>query len=82
MALGRRLEAGWPVRAAGDMRAAMVRRQVSQGVAAAIRQAATGGAAEWLFDDLAEQLDDPALDAEIATVPVEAIVARIRRDLG
>ena len=82
VALGKRLQAGWPVRAVGDTRVAMVRRQVSQGVAEAIRQAATGDAAERLFDDLAEQLDDPALDGEIAVLPVEAIVARIRRDLG
>lgn len=82
VALGKRLEAGWPVRAVSDTRAAMVRRQVSQGVAEAIRQATTGEAAERLFDDLAEQLDDPAMDAEIATAPVEAIVTRVRRDLG
>ncbi len=82
IALGKRLEAGWPMRAAADTRAAMVRRQVSQGVAEAIQRTATGEAAERLFDALAEQLDDPALDGEIATLPVEAIVARIRRDLG
>ncbi len=82
VALGKRLEAGWPVRAAADTRGAMVRRQVGQRVAEAIRQSATGEAAERLFDELAERLEDPALEAEIETLPVEAIVARVRRDLG
>ena len=82
VALGKRLEAGWPVRSAADTRGAMVRRQVGQRVAEAIRHSATGEAAERLFDDLAERLEDPALEAEIATLPVDTIVARVRRDLG
>ena len=82
VALGKRLEAGWPVRETADTRAAMIRRQVAQGVTNAIRHAATGEAAERLFDELAEMLEEPALDAEIATMPVDVIVARIRRDLG
>ena len=81
VALIQRMEAGWP-RASADDRQAMVRRQVARGVAEVIRQTADGEAAERLFDDLAERLDDPAIEAEIGVLPVEEIVRRICRDLG
>ena len=81
VALLRRIEAGWP-RTTADDRAAMVRRQVARGVGEAIRRATDGEAAERLFDDLAERLEDPSLDIELAAMPVEEVVRRICRDLG
>ena len=85
VALMRRLEAGWP-RGAADDRAAMVRRQVAHGVAAVIRRESHGEAAERLFDELAERLDerlhDPAFEQEILVLPVEEVVRRVCRDLG
>jgi hypothetical protein len=80
VALMRRMQAGWPC--AADDRAAMVRRQVARGVAGLIRREAEGEAAERLFDELAERLDDPALEPDILALPVEEIVRRIGCDLG
>ena len=82
LALAKRIEAGWPARGAADDRAAMVRRQIAEGVAKAIRRAAEGDAAERLFDDLADRLDDPALAHDLDTLPVDVIVGRICRELG
>ena len=76
-----RIAAGWP-RTASDSRAAMVKRQVARGVGEAIRHAADGEAAERLFDELAERLQEPELDDEIGALPVDEIVRRICRDLG
>ncbi|WP_158747845.1 hypothetical protein [Acidisphaera sp. L21] len=81
IALMRRMQAGWPG-AASDNRAAMVRRQVARGVADSIRQHADGEAAERLFDELADRMDDPALRDEILTLPVDQVVRRICRDLA
>ncbi len=81
VALARRMEAGWP-RAGVDDRRAMVRRQVARGVAEVISRESDGATAERLFDDLAERLDDPGLEAEIASLPVEVVVRRVCRDLG
>ena len=81
IALMRRLQAGWP-HAAPDDRGAMVRRQVARAVAETIRGRADGEAAERLFDDLAERMDDPTLQDEILSLPVDQIVRRICRDLG
>jgi hypothetical protein len=80
VALMRRMQAGWP-RAADD-RAAMVRRQVVRGVAGLIRREADGEAAERLFDELAERMDDSALERDILALPVDEIVRRLARDLG
>ncbi len=82
VALLRRMQAGWPGTAAADDRHAMLRRQVAQGVAEVIRRDTDGEAAERLFDDLAERLDDPVLETEIGALPVEEVVRRICRDLG
>jgi hypothetical protein len=76
-----RIAAGWP-RCASDSGPAMVKRQVARGVSQAIRHAADGEAAERLFDELAERLQDPELDIEIGALPVDEIVRRICRDLG
>ena len=81
VALLRRIEAGWP-HASSDDRAAMMRRQVARGVGEAIRRGSDDETAERLFDDLAERLEDPAVDAELAAMPVEEVVRRICRDLG
>ena len=85
VALLRRIEAGWPragsMQERTDDRAAMVRRQVARGVGEAIRRQADGEAAERLFDDLAEQLDELDPD-EIGTIPVAEVIARICRELG
>ena len=81
VALKRRLAAGWP-RAGADDRAAMVRRQVARGVTDAIRCRAEGEAAERLFDELAERLDEPELEAELSALPVAEVVRRVCRDLG
>ena len=81
IALSKRMQSGWP-RAAADDRQAMLRRQVARGVGDQIRQQADGEAAERLFDELAERLDDPALAEEIQTLPVEQVVRRLCRDLG
>ena len=81
VALMRRMQAGWP-RAASDDRAAMLRRQVGRSVAAVIRREAEGEAAERLFDDLAERLDDPAFTDEVLVLPPEEVVRRVCRDLG
>ena len=82
IALRQRLQAGWPRAASSDNRATMVRRQVARGVAKIIRDTTDGEAAERLFDDLTERLDDPALLDDLETLPVEEIVRRICRDLG
>ena len=82
VALLRRLQAGWPRAGSVDDRAAMVRRQVARGAADVIRDAASGEAAERLFDDLAERLDDPGLDEEMRVLPVAEVVRRVCRDLG
>ena len=81
IALRQRLQAGWP-RAGSDNRATMVRRQVARGVADRIRQQAEGEAAERLFDELAERLDDPALAEDLEILPVEQLVRRICCDIG
>jgi hypothetical protein len=81
VALMQRMQAGWP-RAAADDRQAMVRRQVARGVAEVIRRESSGEAAERLFDDLAERLENPALETEIGVLPVQDVVRRICRDLG
>ena len=81
VALTRRIEAGWP-RAASDNRQAMVRRQIARGVTEAIRREAVGEAAERLFDSLAERMEDPGLEHDIAVLPVDQIIRRICRDLG
>ena len=85
VALLRRIEAGWPragsARDRADDRAAMVRRQVARGVGEAIRHQADGEAAERLFDELAERLDE--LDpAETGAMPVAEVIAKICRELG
>jgi hypothetical protein len=77
----RRIEAGWP-HARSDDQAAMIRRQVARGVGEAIRREADGEAAERLFDELAERLEDPVLEAETRAMPVEEVVRRLCRDLG
>ena len=82
VALLRRLQAGWPRAAGPDDRAAMVRRQVARQVASMIRREADGEAAERLLDELAERLDDPALEQDILALPVDEIVRRIGRDLN
>ncbi len=60
----------------------MVRRQVARRVAGMIRRQTDGEAAERLFDELAERLDDPALEQDILALPVDEIVRRIGRDLN
>jgi hypothetical protein len=82
LALLRRMQAGWPAAASPDDRAAMVRRQVARGVGDMIRREADGEAAERLFDELAERLDDCELERHILDRPVDEIVRRIGRDLG
>ena len=82
IALRKRLQAGWPRSRAADDRPAMLRGQVARGVTSMIRHATEGEAAECLFDDLAERLDDPALDDDLQSLPVEEVVRRICRDLG
>jgi hypothetical protein len=85
IALMRRMQAGWP-RAGSYDRAddhiAMVRRQVARSVAEVIRREAQGEAAERLFDDLAERLDDPAFADELLVLPPEEVVRRVCRELG
>jgi hypothetical protein len=80
VALMQRMQAGWP-RAADD-RSAMVRRQVARRVGELIRRGADGEAAERPFDELAERMDEPALESDILALPVDEIVRRISRDLG
>ncbi len=82
VALRRRLQTGWPRAGKADDRPALVRRQVARGVADRIRQESDGEAAERLFDDLYERLDDPTLAEDLLTLPVEEVVRRICRDLG
>ena len=82
LALMRRMQAGWPRAASPDDRAAMVRRHVARRVADLIRRDTDGEAAERLFDELAERMDDPGLDQDFLALPVEEIVLRISRDLG
>ena len=82
LALMRRMQAGWPRAASPDDRAAMVRRHVARRVADLIRRDTDGEAAERLFDELAERMDDPGLDQDFLALPVEEIVRRISRDLG
>jgi hypothetical protein len=81
IALQRRLQAGWP-RTGSDDRGAMLRRQVARGVAEAIRRETDGEAAERLFDELAERLDEPGFAEVALALPVAEIVRRICRDLG
>ena len=85
-ALARRIEAGWPRTGSAsdrsDDRAEMVRRQVARGVGEAIRRTAEGETAERLFDELAERLEDPGLEADIGALPVEDVVRRICLELG
>ena len=47
-----------------------------------IRRESDGEAAERLFDDLAERLEDPEVAAEIGVLPEQDVVRRICRDLG
>ncbi len=86
IALHQRVQAGWPRPRAADDRPAMLRRQVARGVTTMIRHAAPGEenaeAAERLFDDLYERLDDPAWADDLQSLPVEEVVRRICRDLG
>ncbi len=82
LALKQRIQAGWPRARAADDRPAMLRRQVARGVTTMIRHAADGDAAERLFDDLYERLDDPAWADDLQSLPVEEVVRRICRDLG
>jgi hypothetical protein len=80
IALMRRMQAGWPHRS--DNRAVMVRRQIGRAVAEVIRRESDGEAAERLFDELAERLDDPERQDAILALPVDQVVRRICRDLG
>ncbi len=82
VALMRRMEAGWPRAGSADDRAAMVRRQVVRAATEVIRRQSDGEAAERLFDDLAERLDDPGLDDELRSLPVAEVVRRVCADLG
>ena len=82
IALRQRLQAGWPRSRAADDRPAMLRKQVARRVADVIRNTADGEAAERLFSELAEHLDDPALAEDLLLLPVEEIVRRLCRDLG
>ncbi len=82
VALIQRMQSGWPSASAADNRQAMLRRQVAHGVAEVIRRESDGEAAERLFDDLAERLEDPELAAEIGVLPEQDVVRRICRDLG
>ena len=82
LAMIERMAAGWPRAGSVDDRAAMLRRQVAGDVARVIRRDRDGEAAERLFDELAERLEDPALDRELADLPVDQVVRRICRDLG
>ena len=82
IALRRRLEAGWLGAGSVDDRAAMVRRQVARSVGEAIRREIDGEAAERLFDELAERMEEPEVAAESLTLPVEELVRRVCRDLG
>ena len=82
VALIERMKAGWPRAASADDRQAMLRRQVARGVAEVIRRESDGEAAERLFDDLAERLDDPDVAAEIGVLPEQEVVRRICRGLG
>ena len=82
VALIRRMAAGWTGAGSADNRQAMLRRQVARGVAEMIRRESDGEAAERLFDDLAERLDDPGVAAEIGVLPEAEVVRRICRDLG
>ena len=82
VALIQRMQAGWPRASAADDRQAMLRRQVARGVAEVIRRESDGEAAERLFDDLAERLDDPGVAEEIGVLPEQEVVRRICRALG
>ncbi len=82
VALQRRMAAGWTGAGRVDDRGAMVRRQVARGVGEAIAREADGEAAERLFDELAERLEEPGLEAELLALPVEAVVRRVCLDLG
>ena len=83
VALTKRLEAGWPRVRPVDDRAAMVRRQVKRGVSDVIRGVTdSDDAAERLFDELYERLEDPGLQQEMLELPAREIVRRICRDLG
>ena len=82
VALIERMKAGWSPARSADDRQAMLRRQVAHGVAEVIRRESDGEAAERLFDDLAERLDDPGVAAEIGVLPEQEVVRRICRDLG
>jgi hypothetical protein len=54
---------------------------VARGVGEAIRRQADGEAAERLFDELTERLDELDQD-EIGAIPVAEVIARICRELG
>ena len=82
VALRRRMAAGWTGAGRADDRPAMVRRQVARKVGEAIAREAEGDAAERLFDELAERLEEPGRDAELLALPVEEVVRRVCRDLG
>ena len=82
VALLRRMQAGWPGAGSADTRQAMVKRQVARGVAEAIRRGSDGEPPERLFDELAERLDEPGIESDFDTLPVEEVVRRICRDLG
>ncbi len=82
VALIQRMQAGWPHPSSADNRQAMLRRQVARAVAEVIQRESDGEAAERLFDDLAERLDDPGVAAEIDALPEREVVRRICRDLG
>ena len=83
VALLKRMRAGWPRAGRADDQPAMVRRQVTRGVAEVIgRVSESDDTAERLFDDLAERLEEPGFEQEMHDLPVAEVVRRICRDLG
>jgi hypothetical protein len=81
VALRRRLQTGWPRANTSDNRAAMQRRQVKRAVGENIKRDAEERDHEDLFAELDEKLLDPGLDDEIQATSVEAVAARICREL-
>ena len=85
VALSRRLEQGWPPPRGADTSRAMLIRQVARGVAEVIRAHTHGRdeeAAERLFADLADRLDDPEFERLLTDQPVAEVIALLCREMG
>jgi hypothetical protein len=82
VALHRRLQTGWTGAKSWDNRAATQTRPADNGAGEKTPRDADKEAAEDLFAELDEELDDPGLDADIAAGSVEEVVARICRDIS